>query len=598
MSSLSNNHILFNNYSLSNNRIQIVDMSFLDGSSQDVQSIPITRGIGSSVVRRRTENRIIKITAGTTATSPTQNEDSALLMSEYVKKIFYRDKTILRTTPKSKVINLNTCQSLGGWAVASDGGSLSVDTKEFQFENASLLSTVTPSTGSAVYTLNSATQINLSSVSNSGNFEFWLDLSDVYSITSINFRVGSDSSNYYLADFTTNYEGEKLQNGSNYFSVPWGNAVQGKTIAQEGTPVNTAIDYIRIQINFTPTANLFQARLGGFFHVDEEMTRNYPSILMGGINFEQQWFLNVGNLKNNWQLDLMNYAGYSQATHDIVLFAEYGITTLTRTKSVDLKGNFSPLITNQFRLNAITNLNFLTYSNFSKNESINWNKTWVANDNLIFDAKESIVSTNGMPQDFIGAIPKANLGVNYLNLSITQSSNTIISQLTGTLLEISSTRFGGQSFVAPISGTLTSVTLFNKVYSWDPEKFKVKAELRTDNAGTPSNTILSSLTVSEIINIQGLRNFSPVFNFNFVVTAGVTYWITQRVDAFNGGFTNSNWYYLNASAVAGNRATSTSATGIGSWTASAGTDYNFNLAIEPTPATDIDWTARYKPLYI
>ena len=748
MSSYSNNHILYGNYGLSNKRIQVRELAILDGSPNALQTIPISRGTGSSVVRNRTEARSIKLAGGTTYTNETQKEDSVLEMTDKVKKIFSKQKRFLRTVPKSKVTVLDDCQSTLNWSNSGDGGALTLDQADFEYGNASLKSTVTVSGGSATYTKNIVSQ-DLSALANTGNFEFWTYLSDVYNITSLDFRVGrkltnilvrtdalnnatkwlrvngltistadvngyftltdgtsafsglqqtlgvvasgqaftfsitaksgtnstlnvsfqevnlpftvqfstnfaltgtetrytitgtNNSSNsvgvvlrvgtgaginegtllikdpqlelgstatayqvqsgatgaeaYYSQNITTNYEGLPFENGWNYISVPWGNDIEGLKMTETGVVNDSIIDYTLLKANYLTTAENFTFGLGGLFHVQEDFCRNFLCSLDGGINTEPQWYLTADNIKNDFELTLLNYTGYSQATHSITLFTESAITTLNRTKKVDLHGTLKPLINNNFTLNAVTNLNNLVYTNLSTSESISWTKSWVAGDNLIFDSAVPTVTTNGLAQDFNGKIPSNNLGINYLNMNIIQSSNSVISQLVGSLYETGSEKYVAQSFTPGISGTVTSVTAYVRLYSFDPRQATVNFELRTNNAGVPSTTILATATVTEAVANLGTRDFTATVTFSQAVTSGTLYWICMPTTT--GSF--RGWYYDGSNVYAnGSRATSTAVDGLSAWTASAGTDRKFSVVIEPTPATNIDWSASYKPRYI
>ena len=166
MSALHNNHILYGNYGLSNKRIQISSMSFLDSSPKNLQTIARARGNGSSVVRTRNEAKTIALAGGTTYTNETQKEDSVLYMTSQVNKIFSFEDRYFRTVPKSKMTVLDNAQSTSGWVASGDGSALTLDKANFEWEQGSLSSNVVPASGNATYTKTLAIPVNLSSFAN------------------------------------------------------------------------------------------------------------------------------------------------------------------------------------------------------------------------------------------------------------------------------------------------------------------------------------------------------------------------------------------------------------------------------------------------
>jgi len=601
MSSVSNLQVLFGNHSLSNKRFSLKEMSVLDSSPNNLQAIPISRGSGSSVVRTRTEARKIRLAGGYTYTNDTASQDNVLIATEEIKKIFSKENRYLRTCPLSKIIVIDACNSTTTWVASDDAVNVVLDSNNWQY---GVLNSTQASVGFTIDVSNSAnnyatvtkdggTAVDLSSVSDTGNFEFWIYLSDVYYISSIDVKIGSSSSNYYSANITGNYEGKAFENGWNYCSVKWGDSVNGKTITETGTVVDSGIDYKQFIVNYSSSAEDLTGNIGGIFWVNESYVRNYPCYLDGSINFEPVWYLQSDNVKNDFELELLNYTGYSIATHNIGLFNQTGITALNQTKKVDLQGNLPALLTNTFKINTATNLNYLEYSNLNTNEKISWTKTWSASDTLVFDALNTKVETNGLPQDFSGKLPKNITGINRLRMNIIQSGNTVNTQSTyNSETQTASNTLSGQSFVAPITGTLTTAQIYVKYSdSWNPTEYSSYSGYIYSNSASLPSAVLSTATFS-----APKSNFEWVtITFNYAVTSGTTYWLVAPHEQFGGYLSRDYlWKYNSTSVITGNRARYNGST----WTAEANHDMTYILTFEPTPSTNIDWTCTYKPIYI
>lgn len=597
MSSLSNQQILFGNYSLSNKRFSLREISVLDSSPNNLQTIPISRGSGSSVVRTRTEARKIRLAGGYTYTNNTADQDNVQVATEEIKKIFNKENRYLRTCPLSKIIVIDACNSTTTWVASDDAVNVVLDSNNWQY---GVLNSTQASVGFTIDVSNSAnnyatmtkdggTAVDLSSVSDTGNFEFWIYLSDVYYISSIDVKIGSSSANYYSANITGNYEGKAFENGWNYCSVKWGDNVNGKTITETGTVADSGIDYKQFVVNYSSNAEDLTGNVGGIFWVNESYVRNYPCYLDGSINFEPVWYLQTDNVKNDFELELLNYTGYSIATHNIQLFASTGITTLNTTKKVDLQGNLPALLTNSFSLNTVTNLNYLEYENLNTAEKISWTKTWSANDVLIFDALNTKVETNGLPQDFEGKLPKNDLGINRLRMNIVQSGNTVNSQLTyNSQTQTSGFILSAQSFVAPITGTLSTAQIYFR-RRWLATLDNLYPIYIYSNSGSLPSTLLAETTFPCTSDVLSLCSAT----FNYSVTSGTTYWLVAT-HITQAGFQEWEWAYNSTSVITGNRARYNGST----WTAEANQDMTYILTFEPTPSTNIDWTCNYKPIYI
>jgi hypothetical protein len=743
---------------LSNRRIQITDLEFLNSSPVDIQQIPISRGSGSSVVRTRNKARNITVSGGVTLTNYTADNDSVLYMSSDVNKIFNQQNRYLRTVPKDKVTVLDSCQATTGWVGSDDATSVVLDTANFEWESASVgfsVNVATSGNNFATLTKTLAVPVDLSAFTDRGNFEFSLNLDDVYYITSIDFRTGNRLRNilartddldnsgswtaingltvstpdvdgfytitdgtssfsglqqvlgviasgqsytfsitakqgtnsnlvfllsesaspfttqftttfvltgtetrytitgvntsansvravlrvgtgaginegtvlvkdpqletgtiatpyqvqsgatatqaYYSTSFTTNYEGKALENGVNYFSVPWGNDVQGKVITETGAVVDTAIDYLYIRINYSSSASDFTGNLNFFGHIQENFVRNYPCYSQGGVNWNPSWTQNVGNISNDFSVTLLNNTGYGIATHDIQLFNVTGITSASSTQTVDLNGNLDPQISNVFKLNTVTNLNDLRYRNLNTNEEIRWTNTWVANDQVRFDKLNTIVTRNGLAQDFSGKLPNSVLGKNRLQMSVVTNGSGSVSQLlsdTSTTVQgvrLNFPSYAGdllaQSFTVPTNAVLNEVIL-----SLGVDLFPRGANviIYSDTAGNPGTQLAiytGTITSASTTDTSFLPSSSGLS-----LTSATTYWIVLFPTSVTSGTIPQTTWARQSTAPYANGVAKQNINNAG-WTSVTG-DFRFTVNYQPTPSTNIDWTATYKPLYL
>lgn len=758
MSAYANNHILYGNYGLSNKRVQINDLSFLSSSPKSLQTIARARGNGSSIVRTRNEAKTISLTGGTTYTSNTNQEDSVLYMTSQVNKIFSYDDRYLRTVPKSKITVLDNAQSITGWVASGDGGALTVDTTDFQWEQASLKSDITVSSGSATYTGTMATSANLNAFSNTGNFETWVDLQDTYYVTSIDLRVGNavknlllntttlptsnytyvnvtrsnganatpnragtsalgtttsltqptvrfpasgqdltlsagtytfsiyvrptttgncthirlrhintvngtgtssifaitsgtvasngyyrhsytrtisadttnrwaldfyDNTNnicvigstcefgeaqvelestatyyqeqgatslpeYYSQNLTTNYEGRPFENGANYLSTPWGNAVEGLKMTQTGLVDKSSINYLQVKVNYSTSASNFKVKLGGFFHVQENFVRNYPCNLDGAVTFQPDWAFQTGNVKNDFSCNLLNYTGYGIATHAVKLFSQTGITTTSATQTVDLEGNLEPALNNTFTLTTTTNLTDLRFANLNTLETIKWTNTWADGDIVNFNKLTTSVTRNGENQDFVGKLPSAQVGRNRLQMSVVTGANVLINQETVnnglSIFEDAFSKIAGyQTFLTTTAGTLTSVEV---LIQWNTG---ATIYIVDDSASTPSTVLYSQVLTG------GSAQAWVSVPCNITVTNATTYGIYIVNSPTTDTTKSVTWLYNSAGGYGSGVGRRRDLNG-GSWSTIG--DMAFRVNIQPTPATNISWSCDYKPLFL
>lgn len=157
---------------------------------------------------------------------------------------------------------IDPCESLtsnGPWAISGDGSNLIIDNSIYSQGIASFRFTVTPSGGTTTLT-NSALTTSFDFTDLYNTVKCFIDLkppsTDTIDIASVEFRFGSDSSNYYKITATTRQNGQPIDTGWGLI----GFAFSDKTTV--GSPTVTALDYLQIIITHGTTG------VSGDYHMD------------------------------------------------------------------------------------------------------------------------------------------------------------------------------------------------------------------------------------------------------------------------------------------------------------------------------------------
>lgn len=161
---------------------------------------------------------------------------------------------ISSSTTKPRII-LDPMTSTTGWVAAGGASSLVADSTFFYSGNASLRFNLAASpAGTLTKTL--TTPIDLTSYQGVGVVFLALEIPST-SLTSVEFRIGSDASNYYKVTATQGFVGA-WQAGD--FSLTAFNLSAATTV---GSPVITAMDYM--QTIFTPSGAMNNVRVGSLW---------------------------------------------------------------------------------------------------------------------------------------------------------------------------------------------------------------------------------------------------------------------------------------------------------------------------------------------
>ena len=588
--------VYFGNNSLQKGIFNVIADGARNASGQDVQSVPLARGTGASVVQTRLDPKIMRLRGILRARTAPKNLQK--IIDDYVQ-LFNTDRSeYLRLVHDyTQIIPTNT---VAGWSLFDDGINLALNTEDFQLGSSSVgfdidVSASVDDEATLIYSPGSG-GVDLSAVSGTGNLELWINIPDVQYVDDVFIRIGSDSSNFYWLSFTTDYMGYDLCNGSNLLSFPWDswNVV--------GTPDDSALDYALIAVRYSASAeDMTGCYVDGIQWVNEERTRNYPCYRDGEINIQGN---NFNNTMAPHSMQFLNHTGYRKQTHELPLFDSDGVTGVQDTQVFELEGYLDPRLNIRIDVNTATNIGSFEIKNLNTGQSVSLVPTSVTNGDVIIFGPNDLMkgkspnsTKNGDPLDFEGIIPTANMGTNRLQMNITGSTGS--SELTyevndgdELLTDDPTSNWIGQQFTAPLTGTLTDIELYLRRNGWGSSSTNPFL-IYSDSANSPG-TLLGSFVTPAFSN--SALDWIPTSGIGVSVTIGAKYWIVSKGKSVFA-LQQVHWGLDSAAGYAGGivkRSTDQGAT----WGSAVSQDMNFKLTVEPVPAWDIDWQATYTPLSV
>lgn len=147
-----------------------------------------------------------------------------------------------------QISNMDSFNGNGTWNASSDATNVTTDTTN-QKRGAGCVNfdiDVSASVNNNAFISNSTlAAVDLSAANQTGDIRLWFNMPDTTNLTSFTVRWGSDATNYYEKTETTQAGGTAFVDGWNYLSFDWSAATT------TGSPVDSAIDYVLVQVNYT-----------------------------------------------------------------------------------------------------------------------------------------------------------------------------------------------------------------------------------------------------------------------------------------------------------------------------------------------------------
>ncbi len=147
--------------------------------------------------------------------------------------------------PPAIINQIEAIADNGTWAVGGTATSLAVNNTNFAQGAGSLQFNVT--SGAAYIENSTMSAVDLSTVALQSYLFTWVYIPTGATLTSVDLRFGSSSSNYYHQTVTANQQGTAFVNGWNLCQFVW------STASVVGSPNNAAINYGRVTLNVTGT---------------------------------------------------------------------------------------------------------------------------------------------------------------------------------------------------------------------------------------------------------------------------------------------------------------------------------------------------------
>lgn len=144
-------------------------------------------------------------------------------------------------------VQLSSTSSTTGWSATTGASSLTLDSTNYVAGGGALVMNLDAGSSTGYIENSTLTSLDLTSHLNTSTLFVWVYLPTGSSITSVNLRWGSSSSNYYTYTATTTQQGTAFQNGWNLCAFPW---VSATTV---GSPDVTDITYTRVTFAYDST---------------------------------------------------------------------------------------------------------------------------------------------------------------------------------------------------------------------------------------------------------------------------------------------------------------------------------------------------------
>lgn len=576
--------VIYSGDNLQNSKYTVTSETARSATSTDVQSIPVARGTGSTVVNSRLEAKVFSLT-GSLHTTPGKNLQRVIADFD---AIFNKGNKRLRFIPEYEFIA--DAQETSGWETQGGGSNVTIDEDNFNFLAASLKFDYADANAWAELYNSTLPAVDISGYENP-NFEFTLNIPNVDKVNNIEVRVGNDSLNYYGARLDTQIFNEDFVNGRNMFSVP------KSATTETGSVTDTAIDYVYIRINANTQQSAMSVNFDGLYIAEEDRIRNYRVYKNGGTERDDGHF---------W-IDSITYSGltflcpdgYGTSTHAVEMFNLTGQTTNPNNNIITLDGSTNLLPEYLLTINSQTNLQKVTISNETVGQSLTFDRTWANGDVFTFGGLDVVSRVNTSVLEFDGQIPDHPPGLNNIRLSFALSTAVTQSWLTYNAnrnydgATTADKGYLAQSFTANETGTITDLKLH--IPQRTPDGGFTAGWVVADSGGNPAsfNTTDPDFFIPES---SGSAFATADLRNNVAVTNTNKYWIILPTYFLLGpGETSYRIYWsYNTAGGASGEAKGNDGTG---WSSLSG-DQVYEVTITPSVSINYDWKGTYYKLYV
>lgn len=588
----------------------------------NVQDLPLARANGSQVVNTRFEAKEMSLSGVVKGESGYSTDTNLQHSIDTLSRAFtFNDEKYLRIVNEyDYIVDGLTVDPFTG---NSHVGVSSLDATTgtvYQTGNSSILITTTTATTIVVEYDGDSVDLTgkFGTTLGAYNLESIVEFTNSGSVSSVQIKVGSDSSNYYLFSTNTDHQGYAIHNGPNIFSVP-----SDGYDTEVGSVNDGAISYAQLIINRLDDDGdnlLEETYLDSIMMVGEDNLRNYPCYRRGSVSISGR---HHENDVTNWQVDLLNAKGYAISTRTYGLFEESGITSTTYLTDIRLGGTYEPLPLFTVNMTTATDITALEIKNVDNGEAINIIPSTITSGDIVrFGGVDKLITNNGQPVDFEGRIPSFSLGYNDIRLFVGNNIVTTATPATpitatssvgyniiGTTPSNSIRRaYMAQAFTVPSDDDITAFSIWlDSTELIDPNDGAAFSILGDDNGEPDEGNVMWSnyIPYAEVIEGENIIN-----GINISVTSGSKYHLRVR-SSFESKLTSSlfytsrlRWERSGSDAYAGHlghygyeQSSSPSFAGtFNGWTAYP-TDFKFEIRQSSSPDWDIDVAATYRKLY-
>lgn len=451
----------------------------------------------------------------------------------------------------------------------------------------------------SVISNSSMTSVDLSSVSEEGGFGFWIYIPDAIYTSTIEFRIGNDSSNYYEGEVSAQFDDEDFESGWNFVAFEWAD------MTETGTVIDSALDYAYIRINYEESQESdTDYRVDGLMWMDEGETRNYRCYKTRYDKRDEHHDVTETPIT----LEFLAYKAVAHGTFEELVFDSDAVRN--ETQVVELGGSYEPAPKFTIEISDSTGLDKIRVTNQVTGQYIEVDESWSNDDTVIIDCLAKAVTHNGDNIEPTGIFPTFNIGTNRVAVSLTTSALDTQSQTTQNAWEYTIPASGNkfviaQSFVAGADGIIETCEGYFKPGSGAPGNH-FGFYLCYDNGGKPGYTYarysadvpgseswvtLPSATDSELLgDIVNTETYWLVCTTNWNKTPWPIYnYYCGKNTA--GGYGSGSLYYAEVSSGTGIHSIST-------WAERVGQDMAFKVYITDPDSGEINWQMDLRKRYL